>query len=170
VKLPSETVSDQDKLFVSRFWKALHKLTGVKLKLSMAYHPETGGSSEHTNKTVNQSLRYHVEQNQLCWVHALPRIQFDLMNTVNKSMGFMPFQLHMGQSPCIIPPLVPAKSSATVTDIDAWHVIRKLETDVFEAQDNLLKAKLLQAVHMSKHRTLTFPFTVGSCVWLSTLH
>jgi hypothetical protein len=34
--LPSDIVSDRDKLFVSRFWKVLHKLTGVKLKLSTA--------------------------------------------------------------------------------------------------------------------------------------
>ena len=92
------------------------------------------------------------------------------MNTVNKSTGFTPFQLRMGRSPRVIPPLVPAKSSATVTDIDAWHVIRKLELDVFEAQDNLLKAKLLQAVQANKHCMLTFPFTVDSHVRLSTLH
>jgi len=54
--LPTDIVSDRDKLFVSRFWKALHHLTGVKLKMSTAYHPETNGASEHTNKTVNQSL------------------------------------------------------------------------------------------------------------------
>ena len=120
----------------------LHKLTGVKLKLSTAYHPETDGASECTNKTVNQALRYHVKRNQLGWVGALPRIHFDLMNSINKSTGFTLFQLHISQSPCIIPPLVTAKSSATVTDIDAWHVICELETDVFEAQDNLLKVKL----------------------------
>ena len=85
-------------------------------------------------------------------------------------MGFSPFQLHMGHSPCIIPPLVPAKSKATVTDIDAWHVIRKLETDVLEAQDNLLKAKILQSTQSNKHRTLKFPFKIGTCVQLSTLH
>jgi hypothetical protein len=45
-----------------------------------------------------------------------------------------------------------------------------LETDVFEAQDNLLKAKLSQAIHTNKRRTLTFPFTVGSRIRLSTLH
>ena len=79
------------------------------------------------------------------WVRALPKICFDIVNTINKSTGFTPFQLCMGHSLCIIPPLVPAKSSATATDIDAWHVIQKLETDVFEAQDNLLKTKLSQA-------------------------
>lgn len=86
------------------------------------------------------------------------------MNTVNKSTGFTPFQLRFGQSPRIIPPLIPAKLSATVADIDAWHVIRRLEMDVLEAQDNLLRAKISQAVQANKHRTLTFPFTIGSRV------
>jgi len=70
--LPSEIISDCDKIFMSKFWKALHKLTGVKIKASTAYHPQTDGSSEHTNKTVIQVLRYHVEQNQWGWVRALP--------------------------------------------------------------------------------------------------
>jgi len=85
-------------------------------------------------------------------------------------MGFTPFQLCMGRSPQVIPPLVPAKSSATVTDIDVWHVIWKLETDVFEAQDNFLKAKMSQSIQANKHCMLNFPFAVGACVRLSTLH
>ena len=162
--LPTDIVSDRDKLFVSKFWKALHKLTGVKLKLSTAYHLETDGASERTNKTVNQALRYHVERNQLGWVRALPRVRFDMMNAVNKSTGFTPFQLRFGRSPRIIPPLIPAKPSATVADIDAWHVIQHLEMDILEAQDNLLRAKISQAVQANKHQTLTFPFTIGSQV------
>lgn len=37
--LPLEIVSNRDKLFVSKFWKALHKLTGVKLAMSSSFHP-----------------------------------------------------------------------------------------------------------------------------------
>ena len=48
--LPREIISNRDKLFVSKFWTALHKLTGVKIKLSSAYHPETNGSSEWSIK------------------------------------------------------------------------------------------------------------------------
>jgi hypothetical protein len=44
--LPTTIVCDRDKLFVSHFWKALTKLTGVTLKMSSAYHPETDGASE----------------------------------------------------------------------------------------------------------------------------
>jgi hypothetical protein len=66
--LPLELISDRDKLFVSKFWKALHTLTGVHLKMSTAYHPQTDGASERTNKTLNQCVRYHVERNQKGWV------------------------------------------------------------------------------------------------------
>jgi len=78
-----------------------------------------------------------------------------------KSTRFTPFQLHFGRSPRVIPLLLPATQSATVADIDAWHVIRQLEVDVLEAQDNLLKAKISQSHHTNKHRTLKFPFTIG---------
>ena len=44
--LPLEIISDRDKLFISKFWKHLHELTGVKIKMSTVYHPETDGASE----------------------------------------------------------------------------------------------------------------------------
>src|ERR1700692_4297243 len=65
--LPKDIISDCDKLFVSKFWHTLHKLTGIKLKLSSAYHPETDGSSKCSNKTKNQCICYHVCQNQKRW-------------------------------------------------------------------------------------------------------
>jgi hypothetical protein len=61
--LPLEIISDRDKLFTSKFWTALHTLTSVKLKLSTAFHPQTDGASEQTNKMVIQALRYHVRHN-----------------------------------------------------------------------------------------------------------
>jgi len=83
---------------MSKFWTALHKLTGIKLKLSSAYHPQTNGASEQTNKIVNQALQYHVAQNQKGWACALPHIRFDLMNTMNKSTGFSPFNCGLGEA------------------------------------------------------------------------
>jgi hypothetical protein len=41
-----QLISDHDALFTSDLWTALHKLTGVKLKMSTAYHPETDGAGE----------------------------------------------------------------------------------------------------------------------------
>jgi hypothetical protein len=119
--LPLEIISDCDKLFVSKFWQALHGLTGVKLKMSMAYHPKSDGASERSNKTINQCLRYHVKRNQTGWHRALPWVRFDMMNTINLSTGFSPFQLRMGRSPHVIPPLIAGLDG--VTDIRATSVI-----------------------------------------------
>ena len=58
---PQEIVTDCDKLFMSKFWRALMKLTGINHKMSTVYHPQTDGSSERSNKTIIQSLRFHVE-------------------------------------------------------------------------------------------------------------
>jgi len=70
--LPADILSDHDKLFMSKFWKALHKLTNVKIKALTAYHPKTDGASDRSNKTVIQALHYHVDNNQSSWVRALP--------------------------------------------------------------------------------------------------
>ena len=170
--LPLEIISDRDKLFVSKFWKHLHVLTGVKIKMSTAYHPETDGASERSNKTVIQAIRFHVERNQKGWARALPRIRFNIMNTVNKSTGFSPFQLRLGRSPRLIPPLIqdqivlPLESS----ELAAQTIIDRIHHDVWEAQDNMIKAKISQAQQANKHRKTNFPFEVGQRVRLSTLH
>ena len=72
--LPLEIISDRNKLFMSNFWKALHSLTGVKLKMSTSYHPETDGSSERSNKTVIQAIHFHIDINQKGWVQVPPRV------------------------------------------------------------------------------------------------
>ena len=76
----------------------------------------------------------------------------------------------IGCSPCLLPPLVHAKVSATVTEINAWHVIQHLEQDVMEAHNNLLKAKNSQSNQANKHHFLTFLLKIDSLVWLLTLH
>ena len=175
--LPDKIFSDRDKLFLSQFWKALTRITGVKLKMSTAYHPQTDGSSERTNKTINQAIRYHVSRNQLGWVRALPRIRFDIMNTVNASTGFSGFQLMTGQSPRIIPSLAalpPSPSPANVGDVDAikqaMAILQKLEDDIQAAKDNLLLAKVTQAAQKNKHRSPERHYAVGDKVMLSTFH
>ena len=148
--LPLDIVSDRNRLFMSRFWAALHKLTGVKCKISTSYHPEMDGASERTRKTMIQCLHYHVKSNQMDWRWALSQIYFQMMNTVNASTEFTPFQLQMGWSPCLIPPLVHTTVNE-VEDIRAEKVISKLEQDLLEAKDNMLQAKMNQLISANKH-------------------
>ena len=168
--LPLNMFCDRDKLFMSRFWKALTKLTGVKMNMSSAYHPQTDGSSERTNKTLNQALRYHVKRNQHGWVKALPRIRFAIMNTVNAATGFSNFQLHLGRSPRVIPPIVPNAlpvelgSAAT----RAEEIIQQINDDVDAARDNLMLAKVFQAHNANENRGPEVEYKINDLVMLST--
>lgn len=172
--LPLEIISDRDKLFISKFWRALHKLSGVKLKMSSAFHPQTDGASERTNKTVNQCLRYHVRRNQRGWVAALPRVRFDIMNSVNASTGLSGFQLRMGRTPRIIPPLVPntipRPAPTTTAETTARALLDRIANDTAEARDNLLMAKVAQAHFANRHRGAEEVFTIDDTVMLTTFN
>ncbi|PBK68393.1 hypothetical protein ARMSODRAFT_887842 [Armillaria solidipes] len=62
------------------------------------------------------------------------------MNTVNASTGFSGFQLCMGRSPRLIPPLVPDMLAPATTkkDFSAAQIIKRILTDTDIAKDNLI--------------------------------
>ncbi|KAJ2971427.1 hypothetical protein NUW54_g12510 [Trametes sanguinea] len=69
--LPKAIISDRDVLFTSVFWTHLHKLIGVELRMSSAYHPESDGSTERANRTVAQMLRQCIGAGQRDWATRL---------------------------------------------------------------------------------------------------
>jgi hypothetical protein len=68
------------------------------------------------------------------------------MNMVNASTGYSGFQLHLGRSPRVIPPIVPSTLPKDLADADqtATSVINMLTNDFADARDNLLLSKILQ--------------------------
>jgi hypothetical protein len=50
-------VSDRNPIFTSKFWTELFTLSGVKLQLSSAFHPQSDGQSEAVNKVITMYLR-----------------------------------------------------------------------------------------------------------------
>jgi len=96
------------------------------------------------------------------------------MNSINASTGFSNFQIRLGRSPCLIPPLVPNTLTPPSSDehhtLQAQKIISQIETDVAEAKDNLLRAKVFQMYYANLNRSPDIPFEVGDKVMLSTLH
>jgi transposase InsO family protein len=55
--VPKKIVSDRGSQFTSKFWEKLHESTDTKLNFSSAYHPQTNGQTERTNKILEYMLR-----------------------------------------------------------------------------------------------------------------
>jgi hypothetical protein len=55
--LPESIVSDWDPVFIDHVWRDLFKLSGVTLKMSIAFHPQTDGRSEVVNISISMYLR-----------------------------------------------------------------------------------------------------------------
>jgi hypothetical protein len=95
------------------------------------------------------------------------------MNSVNASTSFSPFQIRMGRSPRLIPPIVPSslppldENAATEA---AKILFSRISSDVNEAKDNLLQAKISQAFHANQLRGPEPTYQIGDCVMLATLH
>ena len=144
----------------------------LSIETQCGYHPQTDGSSECTNKTINQAIHFHVERNQKGWVRTLPRIFFCIMNTVNASMNYSGFQLHLGCSPQIIPPIVPSHLSPELQSVGpaAEAMIAQLQNNIADAEGNLLLTKVTQAHHAKTSCADEVIYNIGDKVMLSTFH
>ena len=94
------------------------------------------------------------------------------MNTINASTGYSGFQLRLGRSPRLIPPIVPTslppdlRSAASAAE----NIINRINEDVADAKDNLLQAKLYQASAANASHGPEVAHKVGDKVMLSTFH
>ncbi|GLI64705.1 hypothetical protein VaNZ11_007997, partial [Volvox africanus] len=99
--IPKNVISDRGGQFTSKFWEALCKLVGMGVNLSTAYHPQTDGQTERTNRTLGDMLRNYAGRTPLVWDTYLTAAEFALNNAVNRSTGKSPFFLNYGFHPAL---------------------------------------------------------------------
>jgi hypothetical protein len=110
-------VSDRDPIFTSRFWAELFQLTGVKLLLSSAFHPQTDGQSEVTNRIIALYLRCLTGDRPRSWLHWLPWAEFCYNTSFQSALKTTPFNVVYGWDP---PPLLKYQAGmSSVAAVDA---------------------------------------------------
>ncbi|PSS18923.1 hypothetical protein PHLCEN_2v3139 [Hermanssonia centrifuga] len=161
--LPKAIISDRDVLFTSIFWTHLHKLLGVELRMSSAYHPESDGSTERANRTITQMLRQCVNSKQKDWVAKLPAIEFAINTARSESTGYAPFFLNSGRMPR---PMIWEHAGA-----DEYPGVRayaqRVKFAIMAAHDSILAARVKQTRDANRRRRPA-PFVTGDLAYVST--
>ena len=97
--MPQSIVSDRDVKFTSAFWRELHRLLGITLNMSTAYHPQTDGQTERMNRVLEDMLRHFVNRHHDDWDQYLAPAEFAINNAENVSVQNTPFMLNYGRHP-----------------------------------------------------------------------
>jgi hypothetical protein len=177
-------INDQGREFVNQVSSTLHSLTGVKQRITSAYHPQANGLTERNNRTIQSSLLRVLSVNQDEWVKALPGVLFAYRTSVQKSTGYTPFFLMYGRQaklPIECESLEVTESDDTpaaliLDEADDSELqarlksITQLQTAIAkDASDNVLKAQDRQKRDYAKRHSNKKPFAVGDAVLLWNL-
>ncbi len=162
--MPATIISDRDQRWAGFFWSALTKLLGTRLSLSTAYHPQTDGQTERTNRTLEEMLRNYVNGPQDDWESLLPLMQFAYNDSESASTGQTPFFLTYGEHPrSPLTALLPIDDTVPA----AADFVTDIKTALDRARASIAAAQQRQKQQADKSRR-DIEFAAGDDVYLST--
>jgi hypothetical protein len=157
--MPRSLVSDRDPLFVSKFWQELFKLSGTKLRMSSAYHPQTDGQTEVTNRVLEQYLRAFVHTKPNTWGKFLMWAEWSYNTSQHSGTTKTPFEITFGKPPLTIPQYLNGTSNIAAVD----DLLGNRETMLTELRRKLAKAQSTMKKFADNHRR-EVNFEVGDLV------
>jgi hypothetical protein len=167
--VPDAIVSDRGSQFVSQLWKLVCKMLGTKRKLSTAWHPQTDGSTERMNSTLESFLRTYCNYLQDDWKPLLPMGELAINNRDAASTGVSPFFLTHGYNFEMLQledPLLQYADDTNSPVQKAHNIVRKLHEATEWAQTSMAVAQQVQEEQANRKRQAAISYKVGDKVWL----
>lgn len=158
--LPQTIISDRDKIFTSRLWQELFRLSDTTLHMSSAYHPQTDGRSERLNQCLEAYLRCFVHSCPKKWYEWLPLAEYWYNTTYHSALDRTPFEALYGHPPRNFG--IDTDSCAS-TDLETWLKERAAMTQLM--QQHLVRAQQ-RMKHQADKRRSERTFAVGDQVFL----
>jgi hypothetical protein len=84
-------VSDRDPIFTNAIWQELFRLCGTQLWLSSAFHPQTDGQSEVTNRIITVYLCCLAGGRPKSWLQWLPWVEYCYNTSYQTMLKATPF-------------------------------------------------------------------------------
>ena len=158
-RLLDKIISDRGPQFASNSFVKLLKLLGITSTLSMAYHPQTDGTTEQVNQEIEAYLSIYCTSHPEEWLSAIHSLEFTHNNRRHADRQTTPFELMFGSSLLAIP--YTFKNTKFPNLEDKMKMLQK--------NREALAAHKLARTRMTEQGKSTFvPFKQGDKVWLDT--
>lgn len=162
---PQTIITDRDPRFTSTYWKQFCSNLTIKRALTTAFHPQSDGQTERTNKVVEEVLRNLISYCHKSWDELLPFVQFCINNTISTSTGMTPYFLNFGTHPGS-----PITNQITSTSLPVLEkVFSNMSLALTRVKRLLQAAQDRQKFYADQHRR-PHSFTEGTQVLLSSRH
>nr|GFC23973.1 reverse transcriptase domain-containing protein [Tanacetum cinerariifolium] len=99
---PKAIISDQGTHFCNDQFSRVMEKYGVTHRLSTAYHPQTSGHVEVTNRELKRILEWTVGENRALWCDKLEDALWSFRTAYKTSIGCTPYRLVYGKA-CHLP-------------------------------------------------------------------
>jgi hypothetical protein len=156
---------DRDPVFTTAFWKELMALTGSKLHMTTAFHPQADGQAEAANKVIVMYLRCFTGDRPRQWLCWLLWAEYTFNTAYQLSLKDTAFRMVYGRDPPSLRSYEPGASRVVA-------VAKNLEErDEFLA-DVCYRLELAQAIAKRQYDKHYRPvhYAVGDWVWLRVRH
>ena len=165
--LPKSIVSDRDVRFTGSCWSQMWAHIGASLDMSTAYHPQTDGQTERTNRTIQTMLRMYVTARKGEWEDWLQMAAAAYNSTVHESTGKTPAEMNFPGR--IIDPLSWAmqRHKRAGDNEEATRMLDSLRAVWSEARTRLVAEREKQAKYADQRRRAV-TYEVGQMVYLSS--
>jgi hypothetical protein len=159
--LPTNIISDRDRIFTSTFWQNLFRLTDTKLCMSSAYHPQSDGQTERLNQCLETFLRCFVHTCPSKWSQWISVDEYWYNTSFHSALGRSPFEVLYGYKPKHFG--LSAASVTSVPELNEWMQEREVMNKVIQL--HLQRACDRMKRQADKKRTERV-FAVGDSVYL----
>jgi len=166
--LPSAIVSDRGTQFVNRMWKRVCELLKIVHRLSTAFHPETDGSTERMNQTLESYLRAYTAYFQNDWYDLLPAAIIALSGRPAASTGMSPFFITHGYdlSPIQLQEGEHLRTEGVSMRAKGEALVARWKMATEAAQAAMAMAQEEQERQANAQRRAADQFQIGDKVWL----
>ena len=159
---PRKLIGDRGSGFTAEQLEDVLKALGMQHAMVAAYHPQTNGLCEKTNRTVSGILKSLTVGKDARWDEYVQQAAFIYNTAKHATTGFTPFELVTGRQ-AVLPEetLYPwaDEPSESLTDF-----LKRIAQDRAEAADRTRVKQLHQADYYNKKRTPAPDYKIGDLV------